>query len=336
MKRNMYDWVKGVIASPVKKAIPVLSFPCVSLLGRTVNELIHDPALQAEGMLKVAQRIDSGASVSFMDLSVEAEAFGCTIACSEGEVPTVTNAVIGDIEDADPLRVPALSQGRPELYIEAIRSVSSALTDRPVFAGCIGPYSLAGRLMGMTELMINCYEEEDAVHAVLAKCSEFIEKYILAFKEAGANGVVIAEPAAGLISPALMAEFSGKYVRDIISRVQDESFIVIYHNCGNAVNKMAKEIASLGAMGYHFGNAVSMAEMLPQMPRDALVMGNVDPAGTLRNGTPDKVREETLRVMSECCSYDNFVISSGCDVPPATPWENIDAFFAAVNEFYGR
>jgi uroporphyrinogen decarboxylase len=29
------------------------------------------------------------------------------------------------------------------------------------------------------------------------------------------------------------------------------------------------------------------------------------------------------------------MISSGCDIPPLSPWENIEAFFAAVREFYG-
>jgi uroporphyrinogen decarboxylase len=40
--------------------------------------------------------------------------------------------------------------------------------------------------------------------------------------------------------------------------------------------------------------------------------------------------------MGKCCSYPNFVISSGCDIPPATPWENLDAFFAAVEEYYEK
>ena len=40
--------------------------------------------------------------------------------------------------------------------------------------------------------------------------------------------------------------------------------------------------------------------------------------------------------MEECCVYPNFAISSGCDIPPASKWENIDAFFAAVDEFYSR
>ena len=53
-------------------------------------------------------------------------------------------------------------------------------------------------------------------------------------------------------------------------------------------------------------------------------------------GTPDRVREETLALLNKCSKYPNFVLSSGCDIPPMTPWENIDAFFAAQNEYYGK
>lgn len=336
MKMDMNKWVADVKAAARKKAIPVLSFPCISLLNCTVNQLTHDSALQAKGMIDVARRCDAGAAVSFMDLSVEAEAFGATVRNFDDEVPTIIGTIIEDPEDVADVEVPEVGAGRTGLYIEAISNVVGEITDRPVFAGVIGPYSLAGRLMGMTELMVNCYEEDEAVHALIEKCSAFIEKYILAFKAAGANGVVVAEPAAGLISPALMDEFSAEYLRKIVEKVQDESFIVVYHNCGNVVNRMTAECAKIGAKAYHFGNAVDMLEMIENMPEDVLVMGNVDPAGTLRNGTPEKVREETLSVMEKCCAHPNFVISSGCDIPPATPWENLDAFFAAVEEFYNR
>jgi uroporphyrinogen decarboxylase len=65
-------------------------------------------------------------------------------------------------------------------------------------------------------------------------------------------------------------------------------------------------------------------------------MGNIDPAGTLRMGNTQKVREETLALLEKCSKYPNFVLSSGCDIPPMTPWDNIDAFFAASDEFYGK
>ena len=32
----------------------------------------------------------------------------------------------------------------------------------------------------------------------------------------------------------------------------------------------------------------------------------------------------------------NFVISSGCDIPPLSKWENIDAYFAAIEEYYDK
>jgi uroporphyrinogen decarboxylase len=78
-----------------------------------------------------------------------------------------------------------------------------------------------------------------------------------------------------------------------------------------------------------------MRHIVPLVPSDCLVMGNIDPAGQFRNGTPKSVRDSTLALLCECGAYPNFVISSGCDIPTMTKWENIDAFFAAVEEFYG-
>lgn len=78
-----------------------------------------------------------------------------------------------------------------------------------------------------------------------------------------------------------------------------------------------------------------MEKALQAIPSDRIVVGNIDPAGTLRNGTPETVRRETMQLLEHCSGYPNFIISSGCDIPPITPFENIDAFFDAVREFYG-
>lgn len=146
----------------------------------------------------------------------------------------------------------------------------------------------------------------------------------------------MAEPLAGLLSPDLAEEFSARYVKKINDAVKDEDFIVIYHNCGNTAILTIDSILSTGADAYHFGNAIDMAEMMKHIPADTIAMGNVDPAGVLRNGTPETVEKATTEIMDACCKYKNFVISSGCDIPPATPWKNIDAFFDAVGKFYSK
>ena len=333
MKQNMKQWVADMIAAPVKKAMPILSFPSVSLMGINVRDLISSSDSQAKGMKMIADRVDSSASVSLMDLSVEAEAFGSTIRVSDDEVPTVIGNVISDEDEAEALVIPEVGTARTGLYVDSIRKAVELITDRPVFAGIIGPYSLAGRLLDVSEAMILCYEEPDMVHAVLEKATQFLINYINAYKEAGANGVMMAEPLAGMLSPALAAEFSTPYVKRIVDACQTDDFIVLYHNCGDNILLMADDIATIGAAAYHFGNAVNLADMIPHFPADVLVMGNVDPAGQICNGTPDSVRESTLEIMKNCSRAKNFVISSGCDIPPHSPWKNIDAFFAAVKEF---
>lgn len=333
---NMRTWLAEQIASPTKKAMPVLSFPSVQLLDCTVTELISDPARQAAGMVRIAERCDAAASVSMMDLSVEADAFGSTIRYSELDVPTVIGGIVTSPEEADALAVPEVGAGRTGHYIEAIRQAKAAITDRPVLAGVIGPFSLAGRLMDVSEAMLYCYDDPDMVHTVLGKVEQFLTAYITAYAEIGADGVVIAEPLAGLLSPALAQEFSADYVARIVAAVRREDFAVIYHNCGGSTIQTIDSILSVGADGYHFGNAIRMADMLPLIPSGVPVFGNVDPAREFCNGTRESIREATLGLLSECGSSPNFIISSGCDIPPQTPWTNIDAFFAAVAEHYGR
>ena len=150
----------------------------------------------------------------------------------------------------------------------------------------------------------------------------------------GANGIVMAEPLAGLLSPDLSAEFSCRYVAQIVDALQDDNFLIVYHNCGNNTVKMIDEILSTGVLVMHFGNSIDMAEMMPHIPGDRIAMGNVSPAEHFRNGTPASTRQATLELMEKCAGYPNFVPSSGCDIPPVSPWENIDAFFAAVKEYY--
>lgn len=336
MKRNMKQWVADLIAAPVKKPLPILSFPGVHLLDISVRDLVVDSDLQAKTMKAVADRVLSAAAVSLMDLSVEAECFGSTIRFNDNEVPTVVGAVVTDEDEAKALRVPEVGSARSGVYVNAVAKAVELIVDRPVFAGVLGPFSLVGRLLDVSEAMMMCYDEPEIVHIVLDKAVQFTIAYCNAYKAAGANGVMIAEPLAGLLSPDHAAEFSHPYVKRIVDAVQDDEFAVIYHNCGDNVALMQDGIYQIGAMGYHFGDAVRMVDMLPEAPPNVPVMGNVSPSRELCNGTPETVREATLTVMKECTGYSNYVISSGCDVPPQSPWRNIDAFFAAASEFYGQ
>jgi uroporphyrinogen decarboxylase len=330
----MRQWLLDQKKAKIKKALPILSFPSIQLMGITVRDLISNSDNQAKGMKLIAEKTDSAASVSLMDLSLEAECFGSEIRFSDDEVPTVTGRIVSDPESAEALKVPSIGSGRTSIYIDAAKKATQMISDRPVFAGTIGPFSLAARLVGVSEAMICCYEEPEMMHTVLAKASDFLIAYAMEYKNIGSNGVIMAEPVTGLLSPDLAAEFSAPYVKKITKAVRDEHFIAIYHNCGNATIQMIDSILRTGADAYHFGNAIDMAEMMKHIPENTIAMGNISPAGQFRGGSPESIKKETIDLMSRCCKYPNFIVSSGCDIPPLSSWKNIEAFFAAVKEFY--
>lgn len=326
----MKAWAASLAQS--RRPLPLLSFPSAQLIGASVYEITHNADKQTEGILAVAQRTPAAAAVCMMDLSVEAEAFGCTLETTEQEIPTVTGILVSDEDEARALEIPPVGAGRTALYIKAAADAKARIHDRPVLAGMIGPFSLSGRLMDVTEALVNCIADPDFVLAVLEKVTPFLISYAKAYRDAGLDGIIIAEPLAGLLSPAQEKEFSAPFIRAIVDAVQDENFIVIYHNCGGNVALQTESLYQNGAAVYHFGDAIDLPTLLARMPSDRPVCGNISPAGEFLNGTPESMAAAVHRLRAACAPYANFVLSSGCDIPPAAKWENIDAFFGAAEE----
>jgi len=330
----MKNWLEQQISSEKKKPLPILAFPAVQYLNITVRELVADAESRAIGMRLIADKFDMPAALGYMDLSVEAEAFGAETVYSDAEIPTIIGQLLKTEEDVDELTVPEIGTGRTGSSIDVVKRALTMIKDRPVFGQCIGPFSLAGRLMNVNEIMVLCLSEPELVGKVLRKATDFLLKYAQEYKKAGAQGLVIAEPLAGILGPELIEEFSSDYVRELIAAVQDDHFVVIYHNCGNAVPFLLDSITSLGCSALHFGDSANMREILEKVPGNLLAMGNVSPSKIFKSGTVEQVRQETHRLLTECGGFRNFVISSGCDIPPMTPLANVEAFFETVERFY--
>lgn len=330
MIQNIKDFLWAAAKSRPKPGLPILSFPAAGKLGVTVEALVQDPELQARAMEYVALNTPSPVAMSPMDLSVEAEAFGAKVCFAAENIPAISGRLVSGEEEARNLSVPRPGAGRTGIYIEGVRRAVERLGSKPLLAGMIGPFSLAGRLMDVTEIMYSCYDEPETVHIVLEKAAAFLIEYGKAMRKAGAAGILMAEPLTGVLNPAMAREFSIPYVKRIIQALQDDSFGIIYHNCGGSVTSMLKDIFSQGAIAYHFGNAVNMKEILENAPQDVLCMGNIDPAAQFAGGSPSSMRNAVEELMACCGSYGNFLPSSGCDIPAHTRWENINAFFQAL------
>jgi len=142
----------------------------------------------------------------------------------------------------------------------------------------------------------------------------------------------MAEPAAGLLDPELSDRFSSQYVKRIVEAVQDDSFIVIAHNCGQTTRSIPSTVGTKVPC-IHVGNAVDMLDILPQVPDGVLVCGNVDPARVFRNETTNQLYATTMELLNATREYRNFVHSPGCGIPAGAPLENIDALYQALSDY---
>ena len=327
MKFEKSLWIREILSSPLRKSVPVMTSPGAALTGYPARQLFASGEMQFESIRALSERVPADMQVTFMDLSVEAEAFGAEVAFSDHENPTVPNALVEDADAIEALQVPAPGAARTSEVLLCAERCAKEL-ERPTLGGVIGPYTLAGRLAGMTEMMILAAAEPEVAHVLLQKTASFLKEYLLAIRATGVAGVMIAEPAAGLISPEMCQEFSADYLKGIIDAVRSESFMVVLHNCGRT-EKQVEALLSSGADALHVGNAVKITDIITQM-------GNLDPVGVFRNATPEEVYRLTAALLEETKQYPNFVLSSGCDLPPGVPLENLDAYNRALKEYNSR
>ena len=63
-----------------------------------------------------------------------------------------------------------------------------------------------------------------------------------------------------------------------------------------------------------------------RIPETTAVIGNISATHTLYYGNPQEVKAEVLALLKEMEPYENFILSTACDIPQEIPMENVHAF----------
>jgi len=324
-----HSFNQRVLGSAKRLGLLIAVSPGLRLFGGSLRDLVTKPEVQFAAALALQRRYATAYLLSAMDLSAEAEAFGCAITISETEVPTVTRRLVTSLSEAQNLAVPEAGAARTGVYLETVQRLREASPDSLVLAGCIGPFSLAARLAGVSEALELTLTEPGFMHCLVEKSAQFLSAYAGAFRDAGADGLIMAEPAAGLLSPKALSEFSSRYIRQIAGAIHDPHFGIILHNCAAKLVHLPA-ILEAGLTTFHFGAPMDLPAALAKVTPEIVLCGNLDPTAVFCQATPAEVTERTRTLLDKTAGFRNFVISSGCDVPPSAKLENLDAFYGEL------
>lgn len=315
---HVADWIR---ASDRRLVVPLAGFPGAQLTGSTVKQNEFNAELQYRSLYKLVERVLPDAVFLMMDLSVEAGALGLPVRFPLQESATVEWHPVREIGDLEQYKViDPLGDCRVWVFLEAMRRLSKRV-DIPRGAYVIGPFTLAGLLMGANQIALDTIDRPGVVHAVVNFAERMIIDYARALVEAGADIICILEPTACFLSPDGFAEFSGRSIAQIVRHIDA---MPILHVCGNTTN-LSEAMAATGVQGLSLDAMVDLAEVARRVPPNCAVIGNIDPVRVMVNGSTDDVRAAVRRLGEHMAAFENFVFATACDLPPETPVENIVA-----------
>jgi len=305
---------------------PLAGFPGIALTNSTIRENLNDARLQARTIVELHKAVEMDVVFPMMDLTVETEALGGRIDWETDEMPAIKGIAVESIEQAEAITIPEIGQdNRLNVFVETCARLREALPEKTIWGYALGPFSIAGRLMGMTEIAIATKLEPETVHAVLRKANALLKNYISALLDTGIDGVMILEPASSLLRADDADEFSNVYVSELVALMKSRGKTAGLHNCGS-IDHVVERLCATGIDVLSVGSVTDPMLAYEKMPADTVLMGNLDPTEVFLRGTPDEIREAALKLSDRMADCERFVISSGCDLPPGVSIENLNAF----------
>ncbi len=305
--------------------VPLAGFPGAQLTRSTLKQNEFNAELQYRSLYKLIERISPDAIFLMMDLSVEAGAIGLPVRFPLLESATVEHHPVHDVSDLEQFKVvDILGDGRVWVFLETMRRLSQKVR-LPKGGYVIGPFTLAGLLMGANQIALDTVDRPDVVRSVVNFAEQLIIDYASALVDAGADMICILEPTACFLSPSAFRQFCSTSIGQIIRHIDAAA---ILHICGNTTH-LAPEMAATGAQALSLDAVVDLAEVARKVPDDCVLIGNIDPVRVMVNGTPADVARAVRDLHEHMSQVENFIISTGCDLPPETPIENIAAMVQA-------
>ena len=327
--KTLASLAQAAFAERRRLVAPLAGFPGVEMIGSTIKIAQQNFGEHYKAVRRLVDEFHPDLVFPLMDLSVEANALGRYTVFPRGESATVPKDVFR-LEELDRLaEINITFDSRLMGYVETLRMMSVSLPAGTLTgAYVVGPFTLAGLMMGADDTVMATMLDPDALHRLCHFTTERIQEYIQLLLAAGADVICILEPSAVMLSPAQFSEFSAIYIRHITTSFKYSRANFVYHTCGNTMH-LVEKMSAAGVHGVSLDShdmGVDLPAVASRLPEDVVVIGNISPTTTMRFGTPASVRAEVDELLREMKRFPNFVLSTGCDLPQETPPENIRAF----------
>ena len=266
----------------------------------------------------------------FTDNSALPEVMGCEVFFQENAHASLKTHPIKTREDLARLKIPdPHKDGRLPEHLKAVKLICERYPDNPKSGSISGSFTLAIQLGGLEDVLMNTVTDPEFVDELIDFSTTVNIAWGKAQIELGCSSLFVGDPAACLLDPKTYARFAGAPVKRM---VEELGVPLLLHICGDTTH-LIDDMCATGVKVISVDAAVDIKAIAPRVPQDVLILGNLNPVGTIRNGTPQEVVEETKALLDKLSDIPNWRFCTGCDLPPDTPIENINALMEVLENY---
>lgn len=267
-------------------------------------------------------------------VTAEAEALGATVEQPANEGPILKQSLITDYSVLSQLeRKTPWKSGRIPMFFQAVRKVMDRIgNDAFVLPTLRGPFLMATQLRGIERVMMDMIDCPDELGKLLDFATDVALKLGKELVKICNHGLLLGEAPCSpdMISPEMYRQLILPHHKRLVTELKHAGWRAVgLHICGNS-SAIIEDVIDTQSDFLDVDHEV-LPENAIKLARGKIALrGNLDPSSIFRFGTPQAMYLE-VHSLRKTVHGHRWIFSSGCDIPPHTPEENIAAFINACH-----
>lgn len=306
--------------------MPITMMFAADVAGVSYRRYASDGQVLAEAQLRVAEEFGCDHVSAISDPAREVGDLGGNIEWFEDQPPAICgdDSLLADKTRLASLIVPdPEAPGRMSDRVRAVRALAGRAGSSLIVEGWVeGPCAMAADLRGMSPLMLDFFDDAEFVNDLMDFSVRMETRFAAAQVAAGATLIGVGDAAASLVGPKIYAQFVLDWEKRLVESIQALGVPVRLHICGNT-KRIVRGMGETECEIVDLDFLTSISEGRAAMGAGQVLLGNLDPVRTLRDGTPESV----YAAVAECHAQagSRYIVGAGCEVPRGTPVENLRA-----------
>lgn len=320
---------------------PFYEAPICNYFGKTFRAALMDDYSMAEAHTQAVEKYQLDWIMVGMGLigGIIPEALGCQVIYPEDVLPIIKKTSIKSVEEVEKLASFSIHTERLEHFLKGVSLLKDHFKqDVPLAVELISPFSIATRLRGTTEIMLDIVEDPEMVKGMQEELINVDIDLGKMFLEAGVKyifyGADMECPL--LISPQHYETLVHPYTSRVINELEQKGGVLLPHMCGKIINTgIVDLLLQTEASGIMPGNltqdtVLDVRELKIHVVDKICIFDNLNPNTSLLIGTPEETAAETKAHLDRTKGMRGYIFSTSGTMAPTTPQANFEAMINTV------